>query len=174
MNKLKIAFLFFLSILSFSACEKDDICVDGDTPLLIIRFYDAENPTEFKPVPSLRVAGIGNEFTVNTIPDRTSNLDSIGIPLKTNATLTEFVFITNSEDDENGIEIGNGDLLGFSYEIREDFVSRACGFVANYENLTSNFIATSDDWIQSIEIVKTQVQLETEPEETIAHVKIFH
>ena len=27
-----------------SACEKDDICVDGDTPLLVITFYDYTVP----------------------------------------------------------------------------------------------------------------------------------
>jgi hypothetical protein len=171
MNKLKIILLFLLSIGSFSACEKDDICVDGDTPLLIIRFYDAENRTEFKAVPGLRVGGIGNDFTVNTIADRTSTLDSIGIPLKTTDPLTGFVFIMDSADDENGIETGNGDQLNFSYEIKEKFISRACGFIANYENLSSNFVTAPENWIQSIEIEKTTIELE---ETLTAHVKIFH
>lgn len=171
MNRLRITFTFLLCI-TFSACEKDDICVEGDTPLLIVRFYDSENPTEFKAVPVLRVAGLGNSFTVNTITDRTSTLDSIGIPLKTDDPLTEFAFISNSEDDENGTEIGNIDILSFSYEIKEEFVSRACGFIVNYENLSSDFTSSPENWIQSIEVVKDTVKLETE--ETIAHVKIFH
>ncbi|MFK7814554.1 MAG: DUF6452 family protein [Maribacter sp.] len=171
MNRIHLALIFLLCV-TFSSCEKDDICVEGDTPLLIVRFYDAENPTEFKAVPLLRVAGIGNSFTVSTISDRTSTLDSIAIPLKENETLTEFAFITNSEDDENGAEIGDIDILSFSYELKEEFISRACGFIVNYENLNSDFTTTTDNWIQSIEVVKDTVQLETE--DTTAHVKIFH
>lgn len=171
MIKLRNFFLFMVSVLSFSSCEKDDICVDADTALLIIRFYDAANPTEFKPVESLRVVGVGNTFTVNTIADRTSTLDSIAIPLKTNTLLTAFNFITNSEDDDNGAEIGNSDQIAFNYEVNESFKSRACGFVAIYNNLNTDFTATPEDWIQTIEIVKPTVQTE---ETVTAHVKIFH
>lgn len=172
MNRLRIFFIFVVCIVPFSACEKDDICVDGDTPLLIIRFYDAANPTEFKAVNGLRVIGIGNDAVVDTFTDRSTTLDSIGIPLKAIAPETAFTFILDSADDENGEEVGDSDTLTFSYEIEQEFVSRACGFVANYENLSSDFIAAPENWIQSVEIVKTQVKLETE--ETTAHVKIFH
>ncbi len=172
MNRLQIIFIFLACILPFSACEKDDICVDGDTPLLIIRFYDAADPTAFKEVPGLRVIGLGNDVVVDTFTDRSSTLDSIGIPLKTIDPLTAFTFILDSADDENGVEVGNSDTVTFAYEIEEEFVSRACGFVVNYDNLSSDFTASPENWIQSIEIVKTQVTLETE--ETTAHVKIFH
>ncbi|TMM53937.1 hypothetical protein FEE95_18765 [Maribacter algarum] len=170
MNRFQLILIFLLCI-AFSACEKDDICVDGDTPLLIIRFYDSENPTEFKAVPGLRVVGAGNDTPVDTFTDR-SSLDSISIPLKTIETLTNFSFISDSADDTNEVETGNADALGFSYETKEEFVSRACGFVVNYENLSSNFTTAPENWIQSIEIIKTTVQLETE--ETTAHVKVFH
>ena len=76
MNKSKSVLIVLLGIFSFSACEKDDICIEGDTPQLVIRFYDIENPTEYKAVPGLRVAGAGKEFTVSTFADR-SDLDSI-------------------------------------------------------------------------------------------------
>ena len=36
---VRFLLLLFLILLS---CEKDDICVDGDTPHLIIRFYDKD------------------------------------------------------------------------------------------------------------------------------------
>jgi len=170
MSRPLIAIIFLLSII-FSACEKDDICVDGDTPLLIIRFYDAENPTEFKQVPGLRVIGVGNGSPVDTFSDR-SSLDSIGIPLRTVETLTEFTFIIDSANDDTGAETGNSDVVGFTYETQEEFISRACGFIVNYNNLNSNLTSDTDNWIQSIEIAKTTVQLETE--ETTTHVKIFH
>lgn len=172
MSRLGVVLIFLVTIISFSGCEKDDICVDGDTPLLIIRFYDAEDTTQFKAVPSLRVAGLGQNVTVNTIDDRTSTLDSIAIPLKTVETETGFIFISDSADDENGAETGNADVLNFSYEIQQEFVSRACGFISNYDNLTTDFSASADNWIQNVEVVKPQVTLETE--EITAHVKIFH
>lgn len=171
MKKLKILVFFLLGILSFSACEKDDICVDGDTQLLVIRFYDAEDTTALKVVPNLRVVGVGIGSPVDTFSDRSSSLDSIGIPLRTDNPLTEFNFIINSEDDENSVEIGNSDLVGFSYQINEVFISRACGFVAEYENLSTDFTAAPENWIQSIRIVNTSVKQE---ENLIAHVKIFH
>ena len=171
MNKLKIVFIFLMIVGSFSACEKDDICVDGDTPLLIIRFYDAENRTEPKVVPGLRILGIGNDALIDTFTDRSSSLDSIGIPLKTNDPTTAFSFIMDSADDDDGNEIGNTDLITFSYDINETFISRACGFVANYENLDTEFEGSDEDWIQEIEITTTTVELE---ETLTAHVKIFH
>ena len=155
----------------FSACEKDDICVDDDTPQLIIRFYDADNPTELKVVPGLRVIGVGNGNPVDTFSDRTSTLDSIAIPLKTNDISTQFSFILNSADDDNGAETGTTDQLLFLYETEEIFKSRACGFVVNYDNLTTDFSPATENWIQSIEIVKPSVTIE---EEVTAHVKIFH
>jgi len=157
--------------LSFSACEKDDICVDDDTAQLIIRFYDAANPTEFKVVPGLRVIGLGNGNPVDTFSDRVSTLDSVAIPLKTNESATQFSFILNSADDTNGTETGTIDQLEFSYDLQELFKSRACGFVVNYNNLTTDFTPATENWIQSIEIVKPLITLE---EEVTAHVKIFH
>lgn len=171
MNKLKITFIFLLGVISFSACEKDDICVEEGTPLLVIRFYDAENPTEFKIVPSLRIVGVGQTSTVNTISDRTSTLDSISIPLKIDDITTGFTFITNSADDDDQMETGNSDILDFNYIVEEKFISRACGFVANYDDLSTDFTADPENWIQSIEITKTLITNETI---ITAHVKIFH
>jgi len=172
MNKFTIAILILLvGIGTFSACEKDDICVDDDTPQLIIRFYDAENPTVFKVVPGLRVIGVGNGNPVDTFSDRSSTLDSIAIPLKTNDISSQFSFILNSTDDETGAETGTTDQLQFSYATAEIFKSRACGFIVNYDNLTTDFNTATESWIQSIEIVKPLVTIE---EEVTAHVKIFH
>lgn len=158
--------LVFLGFI-FMACEKDDICVDGDTPLLLITFYDADDPVELKEVQKLRVVGVGQLFTVNTFADRTS-LDSIGIPLRPNEQSTSFLFIQNSGEVDN-METGNIDTLTFNYATNEVFISRACGFVANYEDLTDSLSTGSENWIQNIEIVRSSVQkLDS------THVKIFH
>lgn len=158
--------LIFL-IASSGACEKDDICVEGDTPLLVIRFYNAADTTQLKTVSALRVIGLGQSSTVNTFTDR-SNLDSIAIPLRVNEPDTGFAFILNSADDGD-METGNIDTLIFDYESRDVFISRACGFVANFENLTGTSPADSAPWVQEIVIVDPIVQ-----NQTSAHVKIYH
>ena len=52
---------------------------------------------------------------------------------------------------------------------KDKFVSRACGYIANYENLSSDLKMETDNWIKDIEIVTPLVE-----NSTAAHVKIFH
>lgn len=165
-----LAFLTLLGIilLLISGCEKDDICVEGDTPLLIIRFYDSENPTELKNVSSLRVIGVGQSDPVDTFTDRSAS-DSIAIPLRINEPDTSFLLISDSADDEDNMETGNIDTLTFSYTTEEVFVSRACGFIANYNELNETLNTDSENWIQSIEIISSAINSQQS-----AHVQIFH
>ena len=163
MNRLRIAFIIVLGIVAFAACEKDDICVDGDTPLLVIRFYDATDSTELKVVPNLKVRGLITPDTLDIISNIA--LDSIRLPLRTEALNTTFVLSTQTTT-EAPINI---DVLTFSYETKEVYISRACGFIANYENLSQSLTADTENWIKDIEIVLPTV----ENSET-AHVKIFH
>jgi hypothetical protein len=167
MEKIRILLLVLIVIISFTACEKDDICVDGNTPLLIIRFYDNENPGELKAVPSLRVVGLGQSSTVNTFSDRTS-LDSIALPLRINEANTGFILISDSADEDE-LETGNNDTLTFDYSTLEVFISRACGYIANYDDLGELLTSDSENWIQNIEIVSPLIQ-----QQDSAHVKIFH
>ena len=159
--------LALLLALFLFGCEKDDICVDGDTPLLIVRFYDQADPESIKTVAGIRVIGIGNGNPVSTFADR-STLDSIAIPLRLDIGATDFVFITNSEDDD-GLEIGNQDTLRFTYTPSSTFVSRACGFIGQYDSLGAVLTTDPDNWIQSVEISRPDVQSIDS-----AHVKIFH
>ena len=168
MKKIFIAFLIPALGFLFSACEKDDICVEGDTPLLIIRFYYIENRTVVKPVPAARVVGVGKTTTVGTFVDRTA-LDSIAIPLNPELVNTPFLFISDSKD-ENNMEAGNIDRIDFSYEIKEVFLGRACGFIATYDNLNFTLTEDPDNWIKDVTIDKTLVENPI----TTAHVKIFH
>lgn len=149
------------------ACEKDDICVDGDTPLLLIKFLDIADPESPKSVNSLRVIGLGQEEVVNTIADRT-NLDSISIPLRIGETETRYVFILDSAGDP-GTETGNADTLTISYSNREEFISRACGFVATFEDLQITVQPDAENWIQDINIINAIVR-----KQDSAHVSILH
>ncbi len=151
---------------SFAACEKDDICVDGDTPLLVIRFYDVADTTLLKSVSGLVVSGLASDGSVvGVIPN--AGTDSIAIPLRIGEASTSFILSRNLTPDDETTE--NMDTLAFDYETQEVFISRACGFVANYNNLTNTLTTDSDNWIQDITIVTPSVE-----NSTTAHVKIFH
>jgi hypothetical protein len=162
-----IGFILLFSFLAISSCEKDDICVDGDTPLLIIRFYNATDSTTLKSVAALRIIGIGNGEPVDTFTDRSST-DSVAVPLRINEINTQFQIILNSDGDDDA-ETGNIDTLQFNYATNEVFISRACGFVANYEIETDTLTSDTDNWIQSIEITNPSVTSQDS-----VHVKIFH
>ncbi|MGI9547057.1 MAG: DUF6452 family protein [Flavobacteriaceae bacterium] len=167
MHKLRAIFLIILGFILINSCEKDDICVEGDTPLLIITFYDAENPEEPKTVSSLRVQGLGQESPVDTFTDR-SSLDSISIPLRINQPDTGFLLILDSATEDDA-ETGNIDTLSFSYTTQEVFVSKACGFIANYDELNESLTTDAENWIQSIEIISSTINSQAS-----AHVQIFH
>ncbi len=166
--KFSISSLIALLFSSFSlSCEKDDICVEGDTPLLILRFYDASDTTAVKSVSNIRIVGLGNGEPVDTFTDR-STRDSVALPLRINEGETGFLIIQNSAGDE-GAETGNIDTLRFNYTTEEVFISRACGFIANYTDLTENLVTDSENWIQDITIAIPTVDSQLQ-----AHVKVFH
>ncbi|WP_185784002.1 DUF6452 family protein [Croceivirga lutea] len=162
-------FLFLCLVCLLANCEKDDICVAGNTPLLVVGFYDFEDTTSLKDVSSLRVRALGFDTSPATFTDR-SDQDSIGIPLQVNMASTSFIFISNSATDEDsGTETGVIDTLTFNYNVEEDFVSRGCGFVGNYTDLDTTRNVYSTDWIKRITIAESNVNSSTQ-----VHVKIFH
>ena len=169
MKKIIPVLLIASMLVYISSCEKDDICVEGDTPQLVIGFFDIDDTTEAKEVPSLRIKEIVLDTVINTISDRSSSLDSIGVPLRSDVTSTAFAFITDSaDDDDTGDETGNIDTLTISYTLREAFVSRACGYVINYDDLTVSLPASANNWIQDITVVQEIVE-----NSNSIHVKIF-
>jgi hypothetical protein len=156
-----------LTVLIHFSCEKDDICVDGDTPLLILTFFKSENPESPIAINKLRVIGIENNAAVNTFSDR-SNRDSIALPLRNDQNLTGFVFIQNSANDESGIEIGNADTLYVNYSIESVYISRACGFIPIYDNLNITRVTDNNNWIDSLNITTTRIA-----NSTASHVSVF-
>ncbi len=162
MNKLKIPLIILLGILAFSACEKDDICIDADTPQLVIRFYDAMDPTESKDVQNLVVKGFDESGLRDTIIN--AALDSIVLPLRPNKTSTTFTL-----SRQTSISDINIDTLRFTYDPKEVFASRACGYIVNYDALQATVQQDDSLWIQRITVDSTYI------ENTAAtHVKIFH
>ena len=166
MKKIPLLFIYLL-IITFSSCEKDDICdaSTSTTPKLIIEFYDILNPIVKKNVTNLAVKDINTSSSL--VFNGTSR---IKIPLKTNLDLTKYSFILNSTDTA----IDNEDFLQFNYTRQNLFVSRACGFKTNFTlNPTTPFIKTETStpdgyWIQNVEIITSNITTENE-----IHVKIY-
>jgi len=164
MNKIQLLFVILIAIVAFSACEKDDICVDGDTPLLVIRFYDVLDTTLVKTVPGLEVIGfLPPDSLLSTLSN--ASLDSIAIPLRVDFESTSFIFSEKLSTDDPV----NNDTLLFTYSNKQIYISRACGYVDNYENLSSSLTGDADNWIKKITIDTSLIA-----NSNAAHVKIYH
>jgi len=154
-RKLTLLFvLISLGALLSIACEKDDICLEPATPKLVIRFYDAANPDVLKAVTDLQVVAIGVQDTVKYIAK-----DSIAIPLDVNNDHCQFKLISSS----------NPDVINFSYQRENVFISKICGYKTYFHQLEAELQTDSDNWIQQIDIINHSVTIDTS-----AHVKIFH
>lgn len=143
-------------------CQKDDICPEGTdtTPLLLIEFYDPEDPTRLKAVQNLEIRAVGMEESY--LGPVTTN--EISIPLRTDQNSTEYIFTFNSGSDEE-----NEDRVTFSYSPNPEYINRACGFRINYSSLDVVVHGDDDNWILSEIILQENVENETE-----AHISFTH
>tara|TARA_A100000164_G_scaffold260719_1_gene232684 strand:- start:2471 stop:2956 length:486 start_codon:yes stop_codon:yes gene_type:complete len=159
----KIKSIFLTILIFLFACEPDDICLSeiDDTPKLLIGFYD-KNSGNLKEVENLKIQGLDNDqiYIFETI-------DSIGIPLINNKNLTTFNLTKNFEEDN--VDSGNNDKMFVNYNPNWIYISRACGYITNYD--IDNLIIENDieNWIIDSEIITYSIK----DEENI-HVKIYH
>ena len=160
--------ILFLFVFSLLGCEKDDIC-DSETPTtpsLVVEFYDISNPTVLKNIVNLKITAAGLTKPLGVF----NSVSKIKLPLKTNATTTNYSFVLNSTDVDND----NEDLISINYIGQDIFVSRACGYKTIYSLTGSNPVTysepTSPDgaWIQNLQVVTPSITNEKE-----THVKIF-
>ena len=157
-----------IGLLLFSACEKDDFCLDNPvTPRLVIRFYDNINRDIVKRVDRLSIF-------IESAPDsifKEQNTDSISIPLNpTNflsdeITSTTFVFRTEDETVSNENKEAK---ITIEYIPQRDYVSRSCGFRIIFNDV--EMTATVSGWIDEIDTEN----LTTIDNQNAAHVQIFH
>ena len=159
--KLKYLIPLIITIMAMISCERDDICLDGITPHLTIRFYDFDDQTETKSISqlSIKINGIENDSIFF------SGTDSIYVPLKVTANSTQFVFTVNSND----VTLLNRDTLTVNYSTEAIYVGRSCGYKSIFNNITYAPVDDGDMWIQKIEMITEQIE-----NETTANVKIFH
>lgn len=147
-------YLMLLFILSFTLinCEKDDICIEATTPKLIVVFYNNAIPADKKVVTSLTVwvEGKANIY-------ENKSLDSIAIPLDLNQNRTTYILDNKSFKD----------TIAFTYDRKDIFVSRSCGYKTIFENLQIE--SRSANWIKNDTIKNTTID-----NETALHLSIFH
>lgn len=165
-----IGLLFGLLFLILS-CQKDDICAETTptTPMLIVRFYDFDNPSELKPVVGLNIIAKSSSDSLY-VGERTT--DSIAIPLKTFQNTTTYSFIKFLGEETTGGRVPpNADVLKFSYVPTEEFISKACGFKTEYLDFQALSVKESGtgNWIKDVVIEQTVINNETR-----AHLTIYH
>ena len=163
---MKKILALLLITLSFSGCEKDDICTDETTPRLILEFYDISNPANLKTVLNLKVKGVGQTDDLGTY----NSVSKVELPLDITQNTTKYSLILNSLGTTP-----NEDFLQFNYTRQNVFVSRACGYKTIFVLDASPNGAVKTDaaipggfWIQDINIQTTNIETENE-----THIKIY-
>src|SRR5690606_4763993 len=120
--------LMFLGFGAFSGCEKDDICSETTptTPNMVIDFYEFLNPSVEKTFLKLEIIEIENPETILVF----ENANTIKLPLRTNAEVSTYKFILTYTNINT--LVNNEDLLEFRYTTDHIYISRACGYKANF------------------------------------------
>ena len=167
MRKFSSILLVLLLAVSFWNCEKDDICAEGsgNTPFMVIEFYDIANPAVLKNVINL---GVGDP-TFNTRFSFTE-ISKIEVPLRTNAVTTTLNFIENGGDTTD-LSDDNPNTVTFNYETNNLYVSRACGYKTVFQLDPTNpveFTPSAATWIKDIVVTQPNITNENE-----VHVKIY-
>ena len=158
-NKFLFSILITFCFTNLSNCERDDICLEGTpgTPNLIIRFYDAENINNPKPL-RLLIQEMDDDKT-----DLSSYLirflipgDSVSVPLSSSKDYTEYKLFNNWGTNISDPQI---DTLRINHSRNDTYLNRACGFIGQYifsENPIEG-ISSDKSWIKSYKIVKDSI-----------------
>jgi hypothetical protein len=170
MNRILNKITVLAAALVLAGCQKDDLCTadQSSSPRMVVVFKDATNPSIVKTAPNLRIKEIGSsEFAPLNFEGATllTEADTIYLPLRSLNTLTSYNFYT----EEDGVI--NIDNIDFRYLTKDVYVSRACGFKTDYENLT--LLRTEENpsnlWITGAVVISNTVNNSNE-----VHVEIRH
>lgn len=128
---------FFLSfiLLLVSCGSDDDICLSGEsTPRLTVSFQDVTE-NKFIALDSLYIdVDYGNGTPRNILTQ--AKVTSATIPLRIdNNPYTDVYFHTT--------KAGNKSKIRVSYDLKPIYVSPACGFKQNYENLKAELLQSN-------------------------------
>ena len=167
--------LFFIAgfLMLFLGCQRDDICpaATQTTPLMVVRFYDAEERDDPASPTNLSIRSTVND-SIKTLYQRI-DLDSIVIPLRTDQNTTTYtftIFDSEEEEDEDEEFTSDTDALTFTYGTEEIYVNRACAYKVTYNSLKLTIEGGEDgQWIDSYIIEEPNIENETQ-----AHISIFY
>jgi hypothetical protein len=162
--KKNILFLVLFTCI-FSACEKDDFCIENPvTSKLIIDFYDDTNRETLKKVERFSIIAVGQPDSLFT---NVSTESRISIPL--NSLTNETVFKLKKNTTTNGAKIDDEiAIFTIQYDTEEEFVSRSCGFKVIFNNVA--FSSDTNSWITDF----TPTTIINLDDQSAAHVQIFH
>lgn len=166
-RRLMFIIVLVLGISVFMSCESDDLCEHTvNTPRLVVRFYDANNTANPKPVENLIVYGKDNDLILTN-----ATIDSVALPLKVSELTTTFVMVSDAVYDtaSSTITSGNVATVTFTYGVEEEFVSKACGFRAVYNTLKTLVEPPNASWIKSVNVKNTNVRNESN-----AQIHLYH
>ena len=159
--KLKTYILALATLLVYSSCEKDDVCVENDSVYVNLVFYDVEDGSTAKSVSGFSLLDLNGDIVRNY--DNTT-VASIALVLPTSQSSYDLILQKRTEVD--GLTINSNDTLNFSYTSKATYVSRACGYIRTYTDLS---IDSTSNWISGV-IVNTP-EINSNNEE---HVAILH
>lgn len=145
-----LIWIFGFLLLLTSCGGDDDICLNSDsTPRLKLKFHDSSN--RLIRLDSLYVdVDYGND-NIKTIIAQ-ANVDSVFIPLRIdNSPYTDIYFRLRKREDTSKVRI--------NYTNRAIYVSPACGFKQNYDNLNAELMQNNP--VQNVESNYTSLTDET-------------
>lgn len=167
-NSIKILNSIFIVFILLIGCERDDICPESTstTPNLIIEFVDINNDSSPKTVNGLSVRAESIEdFVIFN-----SDTDNLSLPLQfaDEGSITRTRFEFTKDSNETNTE-PNTDIVELTYTPRFEYVSRACGYKAVFENIQITVINDGDNWILNTEVLQSLVENENETHLAILH-----
>lgn len=161
----KYFFLLTVGLTMTSSCERDDLCsLSFDvTPMLIIEFYDINEPESLKPVQDFAFVAVGASDTINI-----ASTSELRIPLRNTENTTSYLFTINASNPETL----NVDELQFNYRVSDVYVNRACGFrgeFLDFQAIRRTAQAPETNWIRNLSVQQSNIRNENQ-----THLYIFH
>lgn len=139
----RTVFIFFLSLF-FIACEEDDICLEGTSPRLGIKFESTDTQTQ----DSVIIFRKGSDDVFSQVYADTVT-DSVYIALRLDD-ITETQLILSTRTYDTSLY----DTLTVSYTPETLFVSKACGYKTVYQDVSYQ---TTFNFFTELEVLKTEI-----------------
>ena len=159
--KVQNYILALVSLLILSSCEKDDVCVENDSVYINLVFYSAEDGSIAKSVSGFSLLDLNGDIVQNY--DNTT-VSAIALVLPTSETSYDLILQKRTEVD--GLTINTNDTLNFSYTPKATYVSRACGYIRTYTDLSNH---STRNWVN--EVIVNTPEINSNNDE---HVAILH